>query len=106
MKSAKQILNERITIPNGYWKGNKIAITEEITRELMINYAKQFRKENPTILTKEQCEKLSEYLYMWMSNEKYGQENILHAAVCCDFVGMSRFKKAIAELIFDFNWSE
>jgi hypothetical protein len=61
------------------------------------------------------AEKLAEYLYNWLKEQKYGNENILHAAVCCDYVGLQkyhrlpsmekrlshiiRFKKAIAELI-------
>ena len=48
-------------------------------------------------------EKLAEHLYEWLSKQKYGKEEILHAAVCCDFVGMVRFKKAIAEQIKKFN---
>ena len=45
------------------------------------------------------AESLSDYLYNWLKDQKYGEENILHAAVCCDYVGMVRFKKAITNLI-------
>lgn len=44
-------------------------------------------------------ESLAEHIYEWLSKQKYGDEELLHAAVCCDFVGMIRFKKAIAEQI-------
>lgn len=42
---------------------------------------------------------ITEKLYGWMLEQKYGNESLLHAAVCCDFVGMVRFKKSMAEII-------
>jgi hypothetical protein len=47
-------------------------------------------------------EALSEHLYKWLSVQKYGEEALLHAAVCCDFVGATRFKNALAIEIFTF----
>lgn len=41
-------------------------------------------------------ELLSESLHKWLSEQKYGDEPLLHAAVCCDFVGIDRFKKALS----------
>jgi hypothetical protein len=35
----------------------------------------------------------------WVADQKYGEQNILHAAVCCDHVGRTRFLKSIADLI-------
>ena len=55
--------------------------------------------ENKKKLEKEKNELLAEHLYDWLSKQKYCDEEILHAAVCCDFVGMVRFKKAIASQI-------
>lgn len=42
---------------------------------------------------------IAESLHDWMSKQKYGDENILHSAVICDFVGQHRFKNAMARLI-------
>jgi hypothetical protein len=42
---------------------------------------------------------IAEALYKWLSQQKYGDEALLHPAVCCDFVGMTRFKAALAEQI-------
>lgn len=47
-------------------------------------------------------EAFSEYLHKWLSEQKYGEEALLHAAVCCDFVGATRFKNALAIKIFTF----
>jgi hypothetical protein len=47
-------------------------------------------------------EALSEHLYNWLSTQKYGEEALLHAAVCCDFVGVTRFKNALAIEIFSY----
>lgn len=35
----------------------------------------------------------------WMITQKYGEQDILHAAVCCDYVGKVRFIKSIASII-------
>ena len=43
--------------------------------------------------------KLTEVLYKWLIEQKYGNEELLHTSVCCEYVGMTRFKKAITELI-------
>ena len=42
---------------------------------------------------------ITEKVYSWMSKQKYGSEALLHAAVCCDFIGMTRFKKSMSEII-------
>ena len=36
----------------------------------------------------------------WLREQKYGEENILHAAVCCDYAGMVRFEKALRKIIW------
>ena len=46
---------------------------------------------------------LAEAIYAWMVKQKYGEEDLLHAAVCCDFVGMARFKKALADVIEEYQ---
>jgi hypothetical protein len=48
------------------------------------------------------AEAFSEHLHKWLSEQKYGEEALLHAAVCCDFVGATRFKNALAIEIFAF----
>ncbi len=40
---------------------------------------------------------LAEKIYKWLREQKYGEENLLHAAVCCDFAGMVHFKKALTQ---------
>ena len=35
----------------------------------------------------------------WLSQQKYGEENILHAAVCCDFVGRMNLIRAIERIL-------
>jgi len=47
------------------------------------------------------AEKLAEKLYEWMAEQKYGNESLLHASVCCDFAGASRFKQKLANIISD-----
>jgi len=49
----------------------------------------------PAIALQEQAEKIVN----WISQQKYGNEELLHPAVCCDFVGRQRFIKSIAEII-------
>ncbi len=43
--------------------------------------------------------KIANDIVNWVGEQTYGNENILHAAVCCDHVGRSRFIKKIAEII-------
>lgn len=50
-------------------------------------------------MKEQDIELLTEHIYNWLSKQKYGDEELLHAAVCCDFVGMVRFKKAITNQI-------
>lgn len=45
------------------------------------------------------CILLAEHLHKWMMKQKFGNEGLLHAAVCCDFVGYVRFQKALSEQI-------
>jgi len=49
-----------------------------------------------------QAEQLADHLYYWRRKQKYENEDILHAAVCCGFVGMMRFRKALSERIKEF----
>jgi hypothetical protein len=44
MKTAQEMLDERLTIQEGHFKGARIAITETIVRELMEDYHSQFCK--------------------------------------------------------------
>lgn len=41
----------------------------------------------------------AEEIVDWLSNQKYEGENILHAAVCCDFAGRARFIKEIEDIL-------
>lgn len=50
-------------------------------------------------MKKENSKLLAEHIYNWLNEQKYGDEEILHSAVCCDFAGMINFKKAIANQI-------
>lgn len=52
--------------------------------------------------TNQESESLANHLYDWLSKQKYGNQEILHAAVCCDYAGMIHFKKAIAGQIEEF----
>jgi hypothetical protein len=45
MKSAKDMLDERLTIQEGNLKGARITISESIAQELMEEYHSQFCKE-------------------------------------------------------------
>ena len=45
---------------------------------------------------------LAEHLYNWMAEQKYDQDALLHAAVCCDHAGMIHFKSALANQITKF----
>ena len=44
----------------------------------------------------EDSERLATLVVDWLSDQKYGEENILHAVICCDFVSRSRFILALA----------
>lgn len=44
MKTAREMLDERLTIQDGFFKGARITITEAIAGELMEDYAKDKRK--------------------------------------------------------------
>lgn len=46
----------------------------------------------PSATNQEKAEKL----HNWLSSLKYGQEEILHAAVTCDYVGSVHFKNDLA----------
>ena len=45
---------------------------------------------------------LAEHLYNWMAEQKYDQDALLYAAVCCDHAGMIHFKSALANQITKF----
>ena len=53
-------------------------------------------------LTYTQCLKLTDRLYNWMAEQEYDNENLLHAAVSCDYAGMVHFKVALANQINKF----
>jgi hypothetical protein len=44
MKTAKEMLDERLTIQDGLLKGARISISESLAKELMEDYHSQFRK--------------------------------------------------------------
>lgn len=50
-------------------------------------------------LTDEQLRETAEQLVRWMSDLKYGDEAILHAIVCCDFVSRNNFVGAVANCL-------
>jgi hypothetical protein len=45
MKTAKEMLDERLTIQDGHLKGARITISESLARELMEEYHSQFHHE-------------------------------------------------------------
>jgi hypothetical protein len=45
MKTATEMLNERLTIQDGHLKGARITISEALAKELMEEYHSQFRQE-------------------------------------------------------------
>lgn len=47
-------------------------------------------------------EKLAKHIYDWLTEQRYGEESILHAAVICDFVGAIHFEQAIKRQIDTF----
>jgi hypothetical protein len=42
MKTAGEMLDERLTIQDGHFKGSRITISESIAKELMEHYHSQF----------------------------------------------------------------
>jgi hypothetical protein len=51
--------------------------------------------------TYSQSLELAEHIYNWLAKQKYGEEALLHAAVCCDITGVLRFRAALAKQIDD-----
>jgi hypothetical protein len=45
MKTAREMLDERLTIQDGHLKGARITISESLAKELMEDYHSQFRQE-------------------------------------------------------------
>ncbi|MCJ7449001.1 MAG: hypothetical protein MUO72_15060 [Bacteroidales bacterium] len=45
MKTAKEMLDERLTIQDGHLKGARITISESLAKELMEDYHSQFHQE-------------------------------------------------------------
>jgi hypothetical protein len=45
MKTAGEMLDERLTIQDGHFKGARITISESLAKELMENYHSQFQQE-------------------------------------------------------------
>lgn len=50
-------------------------------------------------MNEEESYKIAEQVVKWISDQKYQGQDILHAAVCCDYVGMVRFTKCISNII-------
>ena len=44
MKTAREMLDERLTIQDGHLKGARITISESLAKELMEDYHSQFRR--------------------------------------------------------------
>ena len=44
MKTAVEMLDERLTIQDGHLKGARITISESVAKELMEDYHSQFRQ--------------------------------------------------------------
>jgi hypothetical protein len=44
MKTAREMLDERLTIQDGLLKGARITISESVAKELMEDYHSQFRR--------------------------------------------------------------
>jgi len=44
MKTAGEMLDERLTIQDGHLKGARITISESLAKELMEDYHSQFRR--------------------------------------------------------------
>lgn len=53
MKTASEMLNERLTVQDGHLKGARITISESLARELMEEYHSQFRQEAELSLEEE-----------------------------------------------------
>lgn len=53
MKSAREMIDKRLTIQEGFFKGARITITEAIAKELMENYHKQPYLKTKTMKTGE-----------------------------------------------------
>lgn len=47
----------------------------------------------------ESASRLATLTVDWLSDQKYGEESILHAIICCDFVSRTRFIRALANKI-------
>ena len=45
MKTAQKMIDDRLTIKDGFYKGARITITDAIVIELMEKYAKKYHKE-------------------------------------------------------------
>ena len=45
MKTAREMLDERLTIQDGHLKGTRITISESLAKELMEDYHSKFRQE-------------------------------------------------------------
>jgi hypothetical protein len=54
--TAREMLDERLTIQDGFFKGTRIAISEAIAEELMEVYAKQ-QQANKLLSELRQCKK-------------------------------------------------
>lgn len=46
---------------------------------------------------------LAEELYNWMVVQKYGGEELLHAAVCCDYAGKRNFINSLQKIIDSYS---
>jgi len=44
MKSVQKMIDDRLTIKDGFYKGARITITDAIVAELMEKYAKNYHK--------------------------------------------------------------
>jgi hypothetical protein len=53
MKTAGEMLDERLTIQDGHLKGARITISESLAKELMEDYHSQFRQKSELLREEE-----------------------------------------------------
>ena len=104
LPSPSSATAEEILVKHGFFLMKHKNSNEEVRKafiEPVLSSMHEFASIAVAEATKD-TSNLAEYLYKWMRSQKYGTEDLLHAAVCCDFVGVSRFKKALAKQIDDY----
>jgi hypothetical protein len=52
-------------------------------------------------LTRQDVERQAEKIVSWLISQKCGQEELMHAAIACDFAGYARLIQSVADIIQD-----